>query len=62
MVALVQYLLHFILFFIPDEVRWWLGVIGTVELRLSISGKEVDMKHVVYFPLFWNRQLIVNGR
>ena len=58
-IALVQYLLHFVLFFISDKVRRWSGIIGTMELRLSIRGKEVDMEHIVYLPLFWKCQLII---
>ena len=61
MVALIQYLLHFVLFFFSDKVRWWSGIIRTVELRLSIRGKEVNVKHIMYLPLFWERQLIGNG-
>ena len=59
-VALIQYLLHFILFFFSDKVRWWSGVIGTVELCLSIRGKELNVKHVVDLPLIWKYQLIVD--
>ena len=59
-VALIQYLLHFILFFVSNKVRWWSGVVGTVELCLSIRGKEVNVKHVVDLPLFWKHQLIVD--
>ena len=62
MIALIQYLLHFVLFFFPQEVRWRSGIIGTVELRLSVWGKEVNVKHIMYFPLLWKCQLIVDGR
>ena len=62
MVALIQYLLHFVLFFFSDKVRRWLGVIRSMELCLPIRGKEVNMKHVMYLPLFWNCQLIINSR
>ena len=61
MIALIQYLLHFVLFFLSHEVRRWSGVIRTVELRFPIRSQKVNMKHVVYLPLFWNRQLIVDG-
>ena len=54
----VQYLLHFVLFFVFNKVRRWSGVVGTVELRLSIRGKEVNVKHVMDLPLFWKHQLI----
>ena len=60
-IALIQYLLHFVLFFFSDKVRWWSGIIGAVELRLPIRGKKINMKHVMYLPLFWKCQLIGDG-
>jgi hypothetical protein len=42
-----HYLLHFILFFPIDKVRWRFIVVCAVELCLAIRGQEVHMKHGV---------------
>ena len=50
MESMVPDLLHFILFFIIDQVRWGTGVVWTMGKSFDVWGKEGCVEDWVYCP------------
>ena len=57
----IQDLLHLVLFFVVDKVRWWSCVVCSMECGFRIWSEEIHMKHRMYLPLFWKCQPIRDG-
>jgi hypothetical protein len=55
-------MLHFILLFPVDKVRWGLIVVGAMKFCLAIRGQEVHMKYGVQLPLHRESKLVVDWR
>ena len=50
MTSVVNNVLHFVLLFTIDQVRWWAREVGSVCCGFSIWRKEGGVEHVVYAP------------
>src|SRR5579863_4592431 len=61
MTSVAPYLLHLILCFSCDKVRWVSGVIRSMRVRFDVWGKEASMEHRVDVPLMGKLELIGHG-
>jgi len=61
MTSVAPYLLHLILRFSCDKVRWRSGVVRSVRVRFDVWGKEASMEHGVDVPLMGKLELIGHG-
>src|SRR5579863_2153764 len=61
MTSVASYLLHLVLRFSRDKVRWRSGVVGSVRVHFDVWGKEASMEHGVDVPLMGKLELIGHG-
>ena len=58
MTSVAPYLLHLVLCFSRDKVRWWSGVVGSMGVCFNVWGKQTGVEYGVDVPLIRELELI----
>jgi hypothetical protein len=58
--AVIDNSLHFVLFFIIYNVRWWSNEVGSVLFGFLVWLEEDRMENRVHFPMLWQSQFVID--